>query len=350
MKNLFSILILVALGAIIFIQLTTNKEISENRIYHYDKQKPIVIHADKVKTMPIDIKQEFTGTFMANKDARINSDLQGKIEQFFVDAGSVVRKGQPLVKLDDALLKLQLEAIEVKIEGLETDVKRYTVLNDAEAIQGVKLEKTLMGLKAAKIQRNTLLEKINKTTINAPFDGVVTMKMSEVGSFAAPGVPLLMLTDISELKFMVNVSERNLDLFKLNNTYKIAVDVLPNLELTGVVTSVGSKGNKGNSFPIQFEVDNTKDLKIKANMFGKVMIDDEGLKDGITILASSIVGSDIEPYVYLVKEGKAVLTPIKIARRIQNKVVVASGLNEGDVIVTSGFINLFDGANVIVSH
>ncbi len=348
MKKIISILILIALGAIIFLQLSANKETSENRIYHYDKQKPITIHADKIKSEPIEINEEYTGAFMANKDARINSDIQGNIIKYFVDAGSVVKKGEPLVQLDGALLQLQIDAIDVKIEGLETDAKRYKTLTDAEAIQGVKLEKTLMGLKAAKIQRSTLVEKMSKTTIYAPFSGVVTMKMSEVGSFAAPGVPLLMLTDITELKFMVNVSEHNLDLFKENNTYKIKVDVLPNLELTGVVTSVGSKGNKGNSFPIQFEVENTKDLKIKANMFGKVVIDDTGMKSGITILASSIVGSDKAPKVYLVKDQKAILTEVKIAKRLKNKVVIADGLKEGDEIVTSGFINLFDGANVIV--
>jgi membrane fusion protein (multidrug efflux system) len=48
------------------------------------------------------------------------------------------------------------------------------------------------------------------------------------------------------------------------------------------------------------------------------------------------------------KNGKAVLQNITISKKIQNKAVVLSGLNEGDVIVTNGFINLFDGANVTV--
>ena len=348
MKKIISILILIALGAVIFVQLKSNKTLSENRVYHYDKEKPIVVHTAKITSSSIDVKQEFTGTFDANKDARINSDLQGKIVQFYVDAGSVVKKGQALVKLDDALLKLQVQAIDVKIEGLETDEKRFQILTDAEAIQGVKLEKTQMGLKAAKIQRNTLLEKIKKTTINAPFSGIITMKMSEIGSFAAPGVPLLMLTDISELKFTINVSESKLNLFKLKETYKVQVDAYPNLDVTGVVTSVGSKGNMGNSFPIQLEMDNTKDLKIKSKMFGKLLIEGSGDIKGITILASSIVGSGKQPNVYVANEGKAILTPVKIAQRIQNKVVIASGIKAGDVIVTSGFINLFDGANIIV--
>lgn len=346
MKKIISILILIALFAIIIVQLKSNKDVAENRVYQYDKEKVIIVHTEQLKSVNIDAQQLFTGVFEANKDAKINADLQGKITRFYVDEGSVVKKGQSLVKLDDALLRLQLESVNVQIEGFEADEKRYLVLTEANAIQGIKLEKTQMGLKAARIQKNTLLEKISKTTIKAPFNGIVTMKMSEVGSFAAPGMPLLMLTDISDLKFTVNVAESNLDLFQLNESYKIQVDAYPNLDLVGVITSVGSKGNMGNSFPIQFELKNTKDMKIKSKMFGKVNIDEIQNKQGITIPASAIIGSDKAPTVYVVKKGKAVLQTIVIAKRIKNKIVVAKGLKEGDIIVTNGFINLFDGANV----
>jgi membrane fusion protein (multidrug efflux system) len=69
----------------------------------------------------------------------------------------------------------------------------------------------------------------------------------------------------------------------------------------------------------------------------------------ILIPSSAIIGSNIQPQVYLVEDGKAVLQKISISRRIGNKAVIESGIVEGDVIVTSGFINLFDGVNVINS-
>jgi len=346
MKKIIGILILAGIIAIIVLQLRTNKQISENRVYQYDKEKPIKVLTEKVQITDVVVNKDFTGTFDANKDAKINAELPGKITSILVDAGSEVKKGQTLIKLDASLLSLQLEAVNVQIEGFEKDVARYKILTEADAIQGIKLEKTLMGLKAANIQKSTLLEKISKATIKAPFDGVITMKMTEVGSFAAPGMPLLMLTDISELKFKVNVSEKDLILFALNNTYKIKVDAYPDLNLTGVVTSVGSKGNMGNSFPIQLEMANTEDFKIKSKMFGKLLLNEASAKQGIIIPAATIVGSDLEPKVYVIENGKAVLVDISITRRFQNKVVVASGLSAGDEIVTSGFINLFDGANV----
>ena len=350
MKKIINILILVALIIIIVLQLKNNKTIVENRIYHYDKENPIIVQAQTVKPQKLDLDESFTGFFDAQKDARINADIQGKIIAYYVDAGSTVKKGQPLVRLDDELLKLQLATLDVKIEDLKKDVKRYTVLSEAEAIQKIKLEKTQTALEATLAQKNTVLEKIKKTTVTAPFDGVVTMKMSEEGSFAAPGVPLLMLTNISKLKFRVNVSETELSLFQPDATYKIIADAYPTEELKGTVTAIGQKGNMGNTFPVELELQNTKDHKIKAKMFGRVEVKSEEEKQGIIIPAGAIVGSDIHPKVYLIKDGKAHLTDVKIAERLKNKVVVMQGIKEGDVVVTSGFINLFDGANVALQE
>jgi membrane fusion protein (multidrug efflux system) len=267
----------------------------------------------------------------------------------YVDEGALVKKGQNLIKLDDQLLKLQLQSVEAQIEGLEVDVKRYTVLSDADAIQGVKLEKTLLVLKTSKIQRKTLLETISKTTIKAPFSGVVTMKMTEIGAFAAPGMPLIMLTDISNLKFTVNVSENDLSLFEMNHSYNLKADLFSDLELRGEVILIGSQGNIGNSFPVHFKVANTSETSIKSKMFGEVSVNVSGDAKSILIPSSAIIGSNIQPQVYLVEDGKAVLQKISISRRIGNKAVIESGIVEGDVIVTSGFINLFDGVNVINS-
>jgi RND family efflux transporter MFP subunit len=254
-----------------------------------------------------------------------------------------------LIQLDNSLLKLQQQAVEIQIEGLEADVKRYSVLAKADAIQGIQLEKSELALKSANVQKATLLEQISKTTIVAPFSGIVTAKLTEVGAYAAPGVPLLQITDISVLKFTANVPENDLNQFKMNQMCMLSADVYPEISLSGKVTMTGSKSNMGNSYPVQFTVSNTADLKIKSGMFGKVKVKSSDSENHIIIPASAIVGSNIQPQVYLVKNGKAILQNITLANRIENKVIVSEGLVSGDIIVTNGFINLFDGANVNIN-
>lgn len=348
MKKVLYIIIPLALIAIVVIKLKSNKEIVKDKVYQYDKEQAIHVHVDTIKSELIGAEFAYSGTFEPNKETKLSAEIQGKINDVLVDVGTFVTKGQSLIQLDNSLLKLQLQSAEVQVEGLEADVKRFTILANADAVQGVQLEKAELGLKSAKVQRATLLEQINKTTIKAPFNGVVTAKLTEEGAFAAPGVPLLQITDISILKFTVNISENDLNLFQLNQTFSINTDAYSDVLLSGKATMIGSKANIGSSFPVQFIVNNNTDLKIKSGMFGKVNMKSENQKMGIIIPASAIVGTSSQPQVYKVKNGKAVLHNITIAQKIKNKTVVSLGLEEGDVIVTNGFINLFDNANVTV--
>ena len=348
LKKVLYVIIPLAIIAVMVVKLKSNKEITQNKIYEYDKEQAIHVQADTLYVENINAKFLYSGTFEPYKETKISAELQGKINTLLVDLGSVVIKGQTLVQLDHSLLKLQVQTIDLQVEGLEADVNRFIILSKADAIQGVQLEKAELGLKSAKVQRAILLEQINKTTIKAPFQGVVTAKLSEEGAFAAPGVPLLQITDITNLKFTVNVPENDLRQFKLNHSYTITADAYPEISFTGKVTMIGSKANMGSSFPIQFTLNNTSDLKIKSGMFGKVNLENASQEMGIIIPASAMVGTAIQPQVYLVKNGKSVMQNISISKNIQNKVVVSSGLKEGDVMVTNGFINLYDGANIIV--
>lgn len=346
------IYVVVALALIVFtaIRLKNNKETTQKRIYQYDKETPISVQVDSLKLENVNAENSYTGSFEPNKETKISAEIQGKIGSLLVDMGSSVKVGQALIQLDNSLLKLQLQSVEVQIEGLEADVKRYTVLANAEAIQGVQLEKSHLALKSANVQKATLLEQINKTTIKSPFNGIVTAKMTEEGAFAAPGMPLLQITDISKLKFTINLPEQKMNQFNIGQTNQLTVDAFPEIILKGEVSMIGSKANMGNSFPVQFLVGNTPDLKIKSGMSGSVLVANKNEQKQIIIPSSSIVGTNLKPQVYKVKQGKATLSDITISKRIGNKVVIEKGLTDGDVIVTNGFINLFDGANVSIKN
>ena len=348
MKKALYIIIPVMLFALVVIRLMTNKETARKQVYTYNKEEAVNVQADTLHLEEVDADYSFSGTFEPNKETKLSAEIQGKINAVLVDAGSNVRKGQPLLQLDNSLLKLQLQSVEVQIEGLEADVKRYTILTKADAVQGVLLEKAELGLKSARVQKSTLMEQISKTTITAPFDGIVTAKLTEVGAFAAPGIPLLQITDIAQLKFTVTVPEADLNLFNTNTTYNVVVDAFPEVVLSGKATLIGSRANVASSFPVQFTINNTPELTIKAGMFGKVILAENKGGKRMVIPASAIVGSSVHPQLYLVENGKAVLKNISVSSRTKNKVVVSAGLSEGDVMITGGFINLFDGANVNV--
>lgn len=346
-KKITYIFVAIALIAIIILQLKNNKRIAQDRVYHFDKDQPIHVQAMTLSRDGLEHQISYAGTFEPQKETRISADIQGLVTDVLVDNGSRVSAGQALIQLDNALLKLQLETVKLQIEGLESDVKRYQILAAADAIQGVQLEKAELGLKSALVQKATLEEQIRKTTIRAPFSGIITAKLTEEGAFAAPGVPLLQLTDISTLKFTISITDAELSHFIPGQKFSVLADAFPDKVLTGMVTLSASKANIGNSFPVELSVENTPDQMIRSGMFGKVLRLNNPDDQLITIPASSVVGTNIKPQVYKIIGNKAMLNDITISNRFGDKILVSRGLTAGDVIITGGFVNLFDGANVL---
>src|SRR5690554_1371196 len=346
MKKIITIVVLTGLVGITVFQLMKNKTETEAIVFHYDKDKSIKVDAITAKVSNMDTRQTIDGNFMANRDVKLNADMQGKIDVVKVDLGSEVKKGQILIELDNSLLKLQLESVKIQVKDLEKDFERYRILTEADAIQKAKLDKIHLQLQSAIIQRRTIEEQINKTTIRAPFDGTITQKFVEIGAFAAPGVPLLQLSQINVLRFTAYVSEGEINQFALNDKVVLKADQYPHIDFSGKVVALGSKANPAARYPVEIEVENSKDSPIRAGMFGQVILDKQTKKSGIVLPLSVIQGQLDNAKVYVVKDGKAVLAPIKIGSTEGASVLVEEGLEEGDKVVSRGYVNLFEGANV----
>lgn len=346
MKKILYILIPVLLVALLIVKLKTNKQTSVERVFHYNKEDTIPVETKVIQLSSMAAQKDYSGIFEAEKETKLSAEIQGKVNELLVDVGAYVVKGQTLLMLDNELLKLQVQSTELQVEGLEADVRRYSVLAKADAINGMQLEKAELALRSAKVQRELLLAQISKTTVKAPFDGFVTAKLTELGAFAAPGVPLFQITDISKLKFTIQVSENDLSNFEMAQLVSVSADAYPDLMLNAKTILIGSKANMGSSFPVQFEVNNTKNSAIKSGMFGKLKLNEGGQLKGLIIPASVIIGSGEDTQVYKVVNGKAVLHAVRISQKLNDQVLISEGLKAGDKIVVSGFINLFNGANI----
>ncbi|MDF2157214.1 efflux RND transporter periplasmic adaptor subunit [Algoriphagus sp. CAU 1675] len=345
MKKILIYIIPLALIAIVAVRLVLNKKAAEERVYVYDKDQAVPVFAVKVTEGHLDNRRSFSGVIEPIREGKISAEVQGKVTSIAVEVGQRVGANQLLVQQDVALLQLQLKAAEVQKGGLEADLKRYRVLVENEAIQGIQLEKTELALAGLEVQIATLKEQLAKSSIKAPFSGIVTAKMTEVGDFAAPGKPLIQVTDLSRVKLTIQVPENDLGFFQNGSAQLVKIASL-STEFPARVSLVGSRGSVGNNFPVELTFENTANLSVKAGMFGEVLVKGEANSEGVILPASALVGSDLDPKVYVIQEGKAKLQSIAIAQRIGDHLILKSGVKSGDLVITGGLVNVFEGANV----
>jgi len=348
MKRLISILILVGVVALVVIQLAQNKKDGENRIFVYNKEVFIPVFGEVISDKNQSSIKTYSGVFESVNEVKVGSDTQGKITDVFVNEGQKVKRGQRLVKIDITMLQLQLNVIDTKLDGLKKDEQRYVNLSVDDAIPAVKLEKIQNAIETLEAERATISEQINKSTIKAPFDGVVSMKLCEKGGFASPAIPLFEIINLSDLKFVINVPEEELAFFTKEVEYLVSTKQLGDKPIVARLGQVSSKGGIGNSFKIEFLVDKTS--LIKPKMKGELSFTSKQLNTkNLSIPSSAILGSESNPEVYLIRNEKVQRTAVNVKSRNGDRLTVAGDLNVGDTIVTGGFINLFDNANVSVN-
>ena len=122
LKKVLYILIPLLIVAIIAIRLKMNKDTTQQKVYQYNKEQAIKVQTQTIKLEDVGTEYFYTGTFEPNKETRLSAEVQGKINAIYVDAGTNVRKGQALVKLDDALLNQQLNTVNVQIQNITSEV------------------------------------------------------------------------------------------------------------------------------------------------------------------------------------------------------------------------------------
>jgi RND family efflux transporter MFP subunit len=285
------------------------------------------------------------GTFDPIRQNTIGSDASGKIIKLNVEEGDRVAQGSVIAKIDDEMIRLQLENAEVSIEGQRNDDNRYSNLVKENAVSGVQLEKTKLGLKSAEIQKKQLQKQLKSTTIVAPFSGVITKKLIDLGSMIGPGTQLVEITDISSLKLTVSVPERDIMKFKLNQKVQVSVDIYSGKVFEGTVSNLSVQADKAHNFKVQITVKNSNQ-EIMAGMYGSVSLANSKSVTSLAIPRKALVGSSKNPQVYVIRNGKAYLTSFNAGTSDGDFIEVISGIAKTDKVVVKGQVNLQDKSNV----
>jgi len=350
MKRIISIsVVAIAVIALIIVKLFSNKKAAEEKIFIYDAKQAILVEAEHLTTHTFDRSMSFLGTFEANHQNNIASDGSGKLVELLVKEGDVVGKGQVLARLDNELTQLQIENAKLNIEQLKNDNTRFSNLRKDQAVSAMEAEKMELALKSAEVQLKQLQKQLKSSSVVAPFSGVVTKKLVDLGSMVMPGTPIVELTDISTLKLTISVPERDVMKFKKGQKVNANADIYGRDEFNGSVSMIAVQADGSHNFKIQTTIQNTGVNKIMAGMYGSVALENSTSVTTLAVSRKALVGSSKNPQVYVVRNGKSVLTSFSAGTSDGEYIEVVSGLSKSDVVVVKGQVNLENNSNVKLS-
>lgn len=294
------------------------------------------------------------GNVETSENILIYPEYQGVLSKVFVKQGQQVSKGQVLAKIDDGGLSSQLAQLQTQYELAKTTYERQQRLWDQQIGSEIQLLQAKTNMEASESAVNQLQSQLGKTTVRAPFSGVIDEIITEQGSVVGPGgMALMRLVNLSDMRVKAAVPENYLQSVAKGDPVKINFPAIQET-VDGKVSVVGSFINPTNrTFQVEVEIPNTQQ-KIKPNLMANLQINDYTNETAIAIPSNCIIENAIgEHFVYVLNETEGNIaqvkrTQIETGKKSNGFVEVLSGLSNADVIVNGGALTLKDGARVTI--
>ncbi len=319
---------------------------------HKKSESPLLptvsVAVDEVTEERVRSRIEVVGTLEAVERASISARISGQIIELPVVLGSKVERGDLLVKISAGEISAKVLQVEAQLSQARRNLAREQKLQK----QGASTQETVKSLidvtriaEAAYTEAQTMLD---YTTITAPFSGVITEKIANIGDLASPGKLLLQMENSDALQVLAQVPEALLLKVAVGDTLSVDIPAA-NLILTGEVAEVAPAANPmSRTAPVKINILSGPDLRV--GQFARIALEGSGETTLMMSESGILVKGQMEiVFVVDIKEKIARMRLVTTGVSYDGEVEILSGLDPGDLVAITNTDKLQDGQPVDVT-
>ncbi len=315
-----------------------------------------------------------SGYVEARRTATLSSQIIGKVVYLNAEEGQRIKQGDVVARLDDsnyaAALK-QAEAQERQAKAALEDVtpifERYKRLQSQNAISTDQFENERAAYDTARTALEVsgaavALARSNEgfTTVRAPFDGVVTVKVAQVGDIVSPSTAgggntftgIATIVDMDSLEVDVDVSENYIDRVRAEQKATIQLTAYPDWDIPATVIAVIPTADQSKGTVKVRVAINTKDARILPQMGARVSFETtpgaQPVSRAVMVPPDAIAGSGDSGTVFVINGDTVAARQVKVGLRTSQSVTILSGVGAGDRLAQGDLTKLHDGARVAI--
>ncbi|MFH1497063.1 MAG: efflux RND transporter periplasmic adaptor subunit [Verrucomicrobiota bacterium] len=308
-----------------------------------DNTLPVYTHT--VEAAPLEEVITATGTVLADEAVQLTSEVAGLVTKVNFEEGARVAAGDLLFKTNDTELQAEFDRAKAGVSLARIQADRQKTLLKVQGASQEAYDVALNELKILEADAALIEARLTKTRVHAPFDGIVGLRHISEGTYLSPGAPVATLQKVDTLKVDFNVAERHMD--RLRNGTRVEVRV------TGVAEPVAAT-----VYAIEPRIDeSTRTIRLRARAenpegrilpgaFATVRVPLRTIPDAILVPAAAIIPGLNQQTVYVVEDGKAAPRDVQTGVRLDRDIQITSGLQAGDVVITSGQLQVRPGTPV----
>ena len=285
----------------------------------------------------------YSSTVQANVVNNIAPQSGGRIQKLNVEVGDFVAAGQVLAEMD----RVQLDQAALKLKNDETELARVKQLLDEGGVSQSDYEALELAFNVSKTSYANLLE---NTILRAPVSGVVSARNYDRGDMYAMAQPIYTVQQITPVKLLVPISEKDYTRVKRGDKVSLTVDALPGKTFTGsIVRLYPTMDAATHTFNAEVRVPNAN-RELRPGMYARVTVD-FGASDSIVIPDAAVIkqqGSGQRIVYVLGADNTVSIRMVEPGRHFGTNYEILSGLEEGEQVLTGGHTNLKSGDKVEV--
>lgn len=326
-------------------------------------QRTVNVEVMEVRPGPFTHFIQVVGTVEAQRDVRVAAEEGGVVEALLASKGQVVRRGQPLLRLDAGVLQAQLDQAASQAALAEESWRRQQQLWERDSV-GTEMAylQAKYNAQTARAQARVLSERMERTVVRSPIDGILDDRFVEEGTLVSPGTPVARVLDVDTVEVVGGVPERYAADIEQGTDVTVAVKALGGREYSGAIDFVGSSVDGGSrTFGVEVVVPNPG-LGIKPGMVADIRIARRTLEDALAVPRHAVIRRESGYIVYVAvpaagaarqagEDGdadagagwRAEARPVVPGASRGNVVVIEEGLEPGDRVVTVGQQRVADG-------
>jgi RND family efflux transporter MFP subunit len=338
---------------------------------------PLTVEVGTARRARINAELTVVGNLIGETTVSVAPRAAGRLQEVSVRLGDRVVRGQRIAKIEDFELVEQIKQQEAgqqvalatirqreadlalaktNVERarslFEREIQSKQILDDNEA----RYQSALAQLDLAKAQAqqskarlDELQINLSNTIITSPVNGFIARRLVDPGASVGQNAPVVEVVDISRVRLIANVVEKDLKQLQAGDVTRVEVDAFPGETFTGRIARVSPVLDpQTRTAPIEVEIPNPTS-RLKPGMYARVSITLDTQEDALVVPASSLVDLGGRRGVFVPLGGAAVFRMVQVGTEQQDIVEVLGGLTEGAEVITTGSGSLRDGDRIIVA-
>lgn len=302
----------------------------------------VTVKIETAKWNPHMAVEEVVGTVRSKQRAVVEAKVSGRVLEYTATPGAMVKAGDLLARLDVQEIQAKVDQARAMLDQAKRDFDRQKQLIASNATTRQEFDAAETRVKIGTGAVNEAETMMSYAQVTAPFNGVVTRKLADVGDLAMPGKPLLEIEDPTSLRFEADLPEAILDRVRLGA--KMPVRLAKVVE--GTVSEISPVADPvSRTFNVKLDLPPMEGLR--TGQFGRVSVPVAEVRL-LLVPQSAVLKRGQMEIVFVAKDGKAALRLVKTGKVLDDRLEVLSGIDEDEQVIVSGIARLADGQPVTV--